>query len=54
MILGNKGWRILATKKEKDINNRVDTLRNTVKQLIETRIQQLKGETEARKEKDKD
>ncbi|CAD8199300.1 unnamed protein product [Paramecium octaurelia] len=54
MILGNKGWRILATKKEKDINNRVDTLRNTVKQLIETRIQQLKGETDERKEKYKD
>lgn len=39
MILGNKGWRILATKKEKDINNRVDMLRNTVKTLIETRLE---------------
>ncbi|CAD8205743.1 unnamed protein product [Paramecium pentaurelia] len=52
MILGNKGWRILATKKEKDINNRVDMLRNTVKQLIEKRLEQLQVENQREKQKD--
>ncbi|CAD8118886.1 unnamed protein product [Paramecium sonneborni] len=51
MILGNKGWRILATKKEKEINNRVDIVRNTIKKLIETRLQQLRVENQ-RNEKD--